>query len=155
MLHACNATATSGPHLAGLRQARPHGVDVGSQPFELLEMGGGQGRQASGSGSREPHMHDAVIVAIVLSAHEPRALGPVDELDHGVVAQQQVVGQVADGGQTFVAAHCEQQLVLGWGQPGGLRLVFAPAEEPAQAIAEAEETSVLDIVKMHAYIVSR
>ena len=139
----------------GLRQPGPDRGDVGREPLQLLEVGGGEGGQAPGARRCQAHVHDPVIVAVWLAADEPGPLGPVDELDHGVVAQEEVVGQITDRRTAVVAAHGEQELVLGRGQPGRLRLLLAPAEEAAQTVTEAEETPVLGVVEVHTHIVPR
>jgi hypothetical protein len=55
-------------------------------------------------------------------------LGTVDQLDGAVVAQQQGPGDLADGRPIRVgmAADGQQQLVLGWGEPGRSGLLGAP-----------------------------
>ena len=101
------------------------------------------------------HPHDAVIGGVGLAAHEPRSLSSVEELDRGVMAEQEMVGEVADGGIAVVPPDGEQQLVLGRGEAGGLGLLLAPVEEPPQAVSEPQEASVLRVVEVHQYIVPR
>ena len=140
---------------SGLGQPGPDGRDVGRQPLQLLEVGRGEGGQPAGPDRGQPDVHDAVVVAIRSPADEPGPLGPVDELDDGVVAQEEVVGEIADRRTALVPPHGEQELVLCRGQPSSLRLLLAPAQEAAEAVAEAEETPVLGVVEVHDHIVPR
>ena len=55
--------------------------------------------------------------------------------------QQQVTGQVADGGGEVAGMpfNRHQQLVLGVGEPGRARLILAPVLETTQAHAESQQ----------------
>ena len=79
----------------------------------------------------------------------------VDELDGAVVAQQEVIGDVSDRravaldlGEPIagrVAAHRQQQLVLGTGQADAPGLRLAPPEESAEPITEVEEAGEVGV----------
>ena len=68
-----------------------------------------------------------------------------------MVPLQQVVGHLTDRGTPVVvmAPHGEQKLVLGRGQPEGLGLLLAPAQESAEPRAQGEEVLVLGVRQMH------
>lgn len=69
----------------------------------------------------------------------------IDQLDHAVVPQEQVIGDVADRRtmRMLVTADREQELMLRRGQSSSRRLIRAPTQEPSQAVAEPEELGVL------------
>jgi len=89
---------------------------------------------------RQAEAHEPVIVAVGDTFHESGTFGSIDELDHTVVPQQQVCGDLADGWRMSVTADCEKQLVLRAGDADPLGLVLAPAEEPPEPIAEREQS---------------
>ena len=95
----------------------------------------------------ESQTHHAMIVGVTDAVHEAGGVGTVDEPDRAVVLEEQVVGDVTDGGSAVarVAFHRQQKLVLRRRQPGRLRLVFGPCEETAKAAAQLEETPELCI----------
>lgn len=113
-----------------LREARPHGLHLGGEPGKLLEVHRRETGEAASSGGGEVHPHDAVIGGVGLATNEARPLSAVDELDRGVMTEQEVVGKVADGGITVVPPNGKQQLVLCRGETSGLGLLLAPVEEP-------------------------
>jgi hypothetical protein len=80
---------------------------------------------------------------------QPGGLRPVDQLHRAVVAQQQVPGDLADGGpaRVGVAADRQQQLVLRGREAGGGGLLGAPAQEPAQPGPKAQQAFVLGLVE--------
>jgi hypothetical protein len=71
----------------------------------------------------------ALVVCVGAAGYQSGGLGAIDESDGAVVAQQQVVGDVADGraARVCVAADGEQELMMRRGQAGRLGLPFAPA----------------------------
>ena len=77
--------------------------------------------------------------------------GPVDEPDGAVVAEEEVVGHFADGGAPAVRMppHGQQELVLRRCQTRRLRLLLAPAEEPAQSGAQRQQVLVVGISENH------
>lgn len=98
-------------------------------------MGSGQGHELRGTGPAQPEAHDPVVVGIGNPFDEPGPHGPVDELHCAVVAEEQVIGDVADRRWRAVTPYGEEELMLRAGQPDGLGFLLAPPEEPAQAVA--------------------
>ena len=66
--------------------------------------------------------------------------GAVDELDHAVMTQEEVLSDLPDGRSTIVAAYREEQLVLRRGQADAPCLVLTPVKEATQAVTEGEQT---------------
>ena len=100
-----------------------------------------------GAARREREPDDAAVVAVARSADEPGGLAPIDQLDGAVVAKEQGVGDLADrrGAGSGVSPDGEEQLVLGWGQAGGSRLLLAPPEEVPQADTQGEQSTVVGV----------
>ena len=101
----------------------------------------------AGLGQHEPH--HAGVAAVLLPPDHAQRLDPVHQLDRAVVAQQQVLGRLADGRPQVagVAPHGQQQLVLGVGQPDLARLGLAPAVEPSQLHAEPQQVAEVLVVQ--------
>jgi hypothetical protein len=97
------------------------------------------------AGGREGEADDAVVLTIGDAAHESGLAGAVDELDDAVVAQQEMVGDLADRRRATVPADGEKQLVLGGRQSRALRLSLAPAKELAETVAELEQPLELGV----------
>ena len=83
------------------------------QAAQLGEVGGRERRQVGVAIGGQLEVHDASIVGVGPPLQQPGPLGPIDQLDGAVVAQHQVVGDVADRRVAVVAADGEEQLVLG------------------------------------------
>jgi hypothetical protein len=101
------------------------------------------------AGGREGEADHAAVVRVDEALHEAGDLGPIDQLDGAVVAQEEVVGDVADGGRVGpgMAADGEQQLVLLGGEPDGGRLLTTPVQELAQCRAEGEQPLVIAVLE--------
>lgn len=127
------------------RQVRPERVEAWSQARELLEVSCGEPFHAPRTlgGQFQP---DDPLIGDVCDALDQSAVDrSVDELDHAVMAQQEVVSGFADRRCPAVASDGEEQLVLGGSEAGRLRLLPAPPLEAPQAIAEVEEPAVVVI----------
>jgi len=81
-----------------------------------------------------------MVIAVSDASEQPGRFGAVHEAHGAVVAQQQLVGDVADLGSAGinVPSNREQQLMLGGGQPGRSCPILAPMLEPPQASAKGE-----------------
>lgn len=91
---------------------------------------------------------DHPLVGLVTDAlDQPGGDGSIDEFDDAVVAEQQVIGDVADRRLLVVAADGQQELVLRTSEPNCIRLVIAPPQEPAKAVAECEQPVEIGIGK--------
>lgn len=102
-------------------------------------MGAGEGFEAVDAARRELQTYDALVVVVVDPFDEVGSDSAVDELDDAVMAQQQVLGDVADRRRTRrVPANGKQQLVLRWGQTDALGLFLAPPLKSAQPVTEAQ-----------------
>ena len=121
------------------------------EPAQLLEMGLGQRLQALAPRRGELQADDPVVLGVAHPLDQLGRDGPVDQPDGTVVAQQQVVGDLADGRATAIGMppDGQQQLVLRRGQPGPLRLLLAPADEPAQAGPQRQQVLVVGIPQNH------
>jgi len=103
-------------------------------------VGAGERLDSLGTCRRQAKAHDPLVVVVVDALDEPTGDGAVDELDHAVVAQQQVVGDLSDRRRRAVAAYREQELVLCAGQADGFGLLLAPPLEAAEPITEGEQS---------------
>ena len=102
-------------------------------------MGGRQRGQVGLAIGGQLEVDDPAVVGIGAAPQQAGPLGPVDQLDGTVVAQHQVLGDVADRRVTIVAPHGEEQLVLGGCQPGGAGLTLRPLLEPPQGVTEPQQ----------------
>jgi hypothetical protein len=91
--------------------------------------------------------HDAVVVGVGHTLEQSCRLGPVDELDGAVVAQQEMLGDVTDRGWLAVAANCQEQLVLRSCQSDRARLIIAPMQETAETVAEREQAGEVTVAE--------
>jgi len=89
-------------------------------------------------GQADPY--HAAVVTVWCPFYQARGLGAVDELHGAVRPQEQVAGEITNGGRRVsrVSLDRHQQLVLNMGEARGLRLVFAPALEAPQGDTELE-----------------
>ena len=117
------------------QQAPPGARERATQSTEFLEVEIRQCVEALATGRGELHPHDAVILRVTHPRDQPCRVGAIHEPHRAVVAEEEVVGDLADGRAAAVGvpADGEQQLVLGRRQAGGLRLLVAPAKKPSQA----------------------
>jgi len=106
-----------------------------------------EAREPGGARARDAEADDTPVFGIALPADQACARRPVHETRRTVVLEQQRVGHVADGGPALVVvpAHGEEQLVLGRGEALAAGLLLAPAEEPPQLGAEAEQAGVVGV----------
>jgi hypothetical protein len=128
----------------------PERVHRGRQVRELLEVLLAERLEPPRALVGEPQADRAEVVRVGRPAQQARGLGPVDEADRAVMAEEQVLRDVADGGapRVVVAADGEQELVLGRRQPGRRRLPLAPAQEAPQPGAELEQRAVLGVGRL-------
>ena len=114
--------------------------------LELIEVRGGEGCDVSCAAAGQVQTHNSVVGRIHVACDQPRQLGTVDEPHHAVVTQQQVIGDIADGGGVAgMPAYREQQLILGGRDAGGNGLLFAPVHEAPELIAKGQEPLVLHV----------
>ena len=106
--------------------------------MQLLHVGSRERLEALLALGRQLEPHDPLVLGVAAAGDQARLLGPVDQADGAVVAEQEVVGHLADRGPApvRVAPNGQEELVLGRGQSGRLRLLLAPAQEAAQAVPE-------------------
>jgi hypothetical protein len=102
-------------------------------------VGGRQRREPALTLAGQRQADDPLILGVGEALDEAEALGAIDELDHAVVAQEEVVGDVADRRRSAMTSNRQEQLVLRPREADGLRLVLAPVEEPAEPVAEGQE----------------
>jgi hypothetical protein len=102
-------------------------------------VSGGQRLQLGFSGCGEAEADDPLILRIAGPLHQAGAHGPIDQLDGAVVAQQQVLGDIADRRRATVSPDGEEELMLRSGDPDRLRLLLAPPQEAAEPVTKAQE----------------
>lgn len=113
--------------------------------------------EAAGSVVGEREAHGSAAVGVGIPFDQAGVLRAVDESDRAVVSQQEVAGDISDGGTgwIWVALDGEQELVLGGGQVLRACLLRAPAQEASQAGPELEQALVVGIGEMALHIVAR
>jgi hypothetical protein len=72
-----------------------------------------------------------VVLSVAVTGNQASRIGPVHQSHRTVVAQQQVVGHLANRGspRIFMTPYGQEELVLSRGQPSSVRLLLAPAFE--------------------------
>jgi hypothetical protein len=103
------------------------------------------------TGPGEADADDALIGGIDVARDETGALGSIDQLDHAVVAEEQMLGDIAHRRRVcavVVATDGQQQLVLGGGEPDGPRFLLTPVQEAAQTIAKGQEAGEVVVRKV-------
>jgi hypothetical protein len=112
----------------------PGARDIEGKSVELFEMERRQSLESSRPVFGQLQSYDPVVVVAAGAQDQPGGLGAVDEADCTVVAEQQVVGDLADSRAPRIRmpADGEQELVLGGCEPGGLSLLGAPRLEVAE-----------------------
>lgn len=92
-----------------------------------------------------------VIVLVGRAEDEARALGAVNELDGGVVAQEHALGDFCDGDAAGIVQREDlQKLVVLGGNAGGVGGLLAEGKEGAEA--EAEVGEVVDLLEGDGWI---
>jgi hypothetical protein len=101
-------------------QPLPGGGDIERQPLDLLQMQGGQRLQALSALRGQMQPDRSVVLCVALARDQSGGVGAVDQPDRRVVAEQEVVGGLADRrpARVRVAADRQQQLMLRRGQSG-------------------------------------
>ena len=124
----------------GVGQALPEVWQLTSQTSQLLYVERRQRSQPVLTARRQLQPDHPMVVVVPDPSQQPCRLGPIHETHGAVVAQQQLVGNVADLGppRIDVSSDCKQQLVLGRGQPGRSCLGLAPMLEPPQTSAKRQ-----------------
>jgi hypothetical protein len=131
-------------------QVDPERAEARTEALEFVEMQRAQLPKSTRTERGQPQPHDTLIKVVDVTRDEPRLLGAIDETDRAVMTQQQRFRDVTDSGTTrvVVTAYRQEQLVLRGSEPGGLRLLLAPVEEPAEAGAERQQPHVLRIAEV-------
>jgi hypothetical protein len=141
-------------------QSLPHARELASQTFELFEMQSRQSLKSLCAGRGEAQPDHPVILLVPGPAYQAIRISTVDETHRAVVAQQQVVGHLANGWALGIAVPSDgkQQLVLSGRQAGGARLLFAPPLKVPKPGSQGEEPAI-DVVRQtqscHDIIVTR
>ena len=88
---------------------------------------------------------DTLVVRVGDAPHHPQSFGAVGQFHRGVVAEEEIRGDLADrrAVRFGVAANGQQQLVLAGGQPVPGRLLGAPALKCAKSRADREQSGVI------------
>lgn len=127
------------------------GEEFRTHALELLDVDGRQPFETPGSGAGEPEPHHPVVARVADAGDETGGVSSVDQPDRTVVAEQEIVGQLADGRPPGVvmAFHGQKELVLGRCQARRPGLLLAPALEAAQGGAQSQEPGVRRIRQGH------
>jgi len=120
-------------------------VKDGGEALEFVKVGCGQLAEPILAVGGEPDAGDAAVAAVAPALHQPGGLGAINQFDRAVRPEQQVGGQVADGGAipAAVALDGQQQLMLGRGQAGRARPSLGPVLKAAQARPEREQVLIV------------
>jgi hypothetical protein len=131
--------------VASVLEGAPQRVHRRREVRQLLEVLLAERFELACAAIGETQAHDAEVVGVRAARDQSGLLGAVDEPHRAVGAQHEVPGDIADRWSVLIAvtADREQELVLGGRQAGGLGVLLAPAQEPAQAGAELEQPSVV------------
>lgn len=86
-----------------------------------------------------------------VASDEAGRRGPVNEPDHAVVAQDEVISELADrrSADIGMASYGEQELMLGRREAGGVGLLLAPVQKPPQARPKLEQMLVVAVGGHH------
>lgn len=95
----------------------------------------------------EMQPHQAMILAISATDDQTGLVRSIDESDHAVMPEQEIVRHLADGrsARICVAAYGQEELMLGGGEPSGAGLLLTPPGEVPQASAEGEQVRIVRI----------
>ena len=113
---------------------------------QLVEMEPGEPAQHTRAGCSQAQTHHPMVTRVGSSFDEVGSLGPVDQPDHAVVPEQQVLGDVPDRrGAGRVPPDREEELVLRRCDAGRDRLLLAPVQEAAELVAKRQQARVVGV----------
>lgn len=120
----------------------PECAHGGGKVRDLLEVSLRERVEPGGAGRGQGDAHDAPARWVRVAADQPVRLGAIDQSDGAVMAHDEVLGDLADGGAggIGVTPDRQQELVPGRREASSQRLLLAPMHEPTQTAAELEET---------------
>lgn len=120
-------------------------VEDGRQAPQLVEMGRGEAAQPVLTVLGQGDPGETPVHAVTAASHHPERLGPVHQLNHAVVAQQQIPSQLGDRGVlvTGMALDRDKELVLGRGEPDRPGFRLAPVQETPEAGTERQQGLVV------------
>ena len=138
------------------RQALPCAWELESQAFKFFEVEGGEYLDPFGTDARETQSDDPTVIGIPSAGDESGGVGTVHETHSAVMAQEEVVGDLADGRTAPIAAtpNGQKQLVLGGRQAGGFRLLLAPSFEMAEAGPQPQQAGISVVGQAHSLTIS-
>jgi uncharacterized protein YeaO (DUF488 family) len=124
-------------------------IEHGCEVAQFVQVSGPEAVQPCLPVGGEHHPGQPPVLGVTGPRDNPRVGRPVHQLDHAVVAQQQVLGELGDRRilAPRVALDRDEKLVLGRGQADRARLRLAPVQEPAQARAERQQ--ILEVPSRH------
>src|SRR5579871_941504 len=136
--------ALVGGKVGGRFEPLPQRFERRRQATELAEVRPGEPPEHGVAVRRRPHAHQPTVGGVGHAAHETGGDGAVDQLDDAVVAEQEVLREVADGrpATVIVPAHGQEELVLGARKAGGGGLLLTPSLEAPQPGPELQEPCV-------------
>ena len=107
-------------------------VEVVFEAAEFAAVEGGESCEDGVAFRGERHETASGVGGVGVAGDEAVGFGAVDELDGGVGAAEQDLGDLGDGGWTFgglMSTDGEEELVLGGGQAFGTCSLFGEVEE--------------------------
>lgn len=112
-------------------QPLPGAWELEHKPLELLQVQCRQRLQPPLPVAGQLQTHEAMILGVTHSPDQTSGIGAIDQPDHAVMTQEQVVGDLSDRRSLLaaMASDRQQQLMLRGGEAGRTRLLLAPAQE--------------------------
>lgn len=119
--------------------ARGRGQAQG-QPLELLEVKGRQCLEPLRAQLGEAEAYEPMIGIVSFTHDKPGTIGPIDQFDNAVMAEQEVIGNFAHCRPTGIGvpANSEEELMLAWCQSRRLCLALAPAFKSSEARSQCQ-----------------
>lgn len=117
------------------------------EPGNLSEVQLGEGLEDSCPAVGQLKADDPAVLPVLHPLSPAASLDPVGELDRGVVAEEEIVGDVPDRRSLGItmAPDGEEELVLHVRQAPVPGLLFAPVIEATQLGTKGEEVSILGV----------
>jgi hypothetical protein len=113
----------------------PHIGELRTEVAQPLQVQGAEALQARERVWGELDMYAAVVFRVPLAPNQTRLLGPVDQADDAVVAQQQRISQLGERRPSGVGVRADdkRKLDLRWRHPMLARLFLGPRQVPTNA----------------------
>lgn len=126
-------------------------LKMSTETAQLLHVQRGEFLESARAVFTERETNNAVIVSVSRPFNQSRRGGAIDQADCRVMSQQQIVGDFANRGSSWVVvpSNSEEQLMLSGREADRVRLLFAPTLKETHAGSNTEESSVNLIGEFH------